>query len=397
MFIKTIRKSSINSFLMIIGCMAAGWLLIALPYAASSGISRGLAICSSIIIPSLFPFLVLAGFIVKSGLSTYIGKWLEKPTQFVFRLPGCCAAGILIGFIGGHPAGGIAVGELVQQGCITKEQGRRMLGFCVNGGPAFIISAVGAGMMGNLQYGVMLYIAHIAASLVLGLLLRIGTSKDSESEINNVARRSSPRLAPASAFVESVNGACHSLLLMCGFIILFAALLSLLDASGFNRYIQTLVSRFVGSSRSQNSISDMVSCFISCLLEVSCGSIEAARTGAAAPFLLGISLGWGGVSVHCQVTAALRGKKLISRGFFAIRILHALLGGLFSALLFRLVPGADMAFKPFSEAKVVPFSVNAGASAALLSLCALFLLTTARKPIEILTKRSKTENSTSIV
>jgi hypothetical protein len=184
---------------------------------------------------------------------------------------------------------------------------------------------------------------------------------------------------------------------MCGFIILFAALLSLLDASGFNRYIQTLVSRFVGSSRSQNSISDMVSCFISCLLEVSCGSIEAARTGAAAPFLLGISLGWGGVSVHCQVTAALRGKKLISRGFFAIRILHALLGGLFSALLFRLVPVADMAFKPFSEAKVVPFSVNAGASAALLSLCALFLLTTARKPIEILTKRSKTENSTSIV
>jgi hypothetical protein len=102
-----------------------------------------------------------------------------------------------------------------------------------------------------------------------------------------------------------------------------------------------------------------------------------------------MALGWGGLSVHCQVTAALQGKKLISRGFFAARILHGLLGGLFSALLFRFVPVAGMAFKPLSDAKILPYSANAAASVALLFLCALFLLTTARRPVETINKKGK--------
>lgn len=61
------------------------------------------------------------------------------------------------------------MGELVERGDITREEGKRMLRFCVNGGPAFIISAVGAGLMGQPVYGFMLYGAHIAAALILGI------------------------------------------------------------------------------------------------------------------------------------------------------------------------------------------------------------------------------------
>ena len=377
MFIKTIRKSTLDYLLLLAGCVFAGWLMITWPYAVSSGISRGLAICSSIIIHSLFPFLVLAGFIVKSGLSSYIGRWLERPTRLIFGLPGCCAPGILVGFIGGYPAGGIAVGELVEQGCISRAQGRRMLGFCVNGGPAFIISAVGAGMLGSVRYGIMLYCAHIAASVLLGILLRVGSAPDGrENPPGGFSTKAPQRPSPAAAFVDSVRGACHSMLLMCGFIMLFAALLSLSDASGLGDNLQQLLSRISGGTQTAESISNLVSCMISCILEVSCGSIEAARTGAAAPILLGMALGWGGLSVHCQVCAALQGKRLISRSFFVARALHALIGGFLSALLFRFIPVAETAFKPFSDAKILPYSSNAAASASLLFLCALFLLIT---------------------
>ena len=173
MFIKTIRKSSVVSALLLAAVVAGGIALLMWPQAAATGVSRGLSICSSVIIPSLFPFLVLSGFLVRSGLSVKLGRRLDRVTRALFGLPGCCGAGILIGFIGGYPAGGMAAGELVEQGAITREEGKKMLRFCVNGGPAFIISAVGAGLMGDIRYGVMLYAAHIAAAVLIGLFGRL--------------------------------------------------------------------------------------------------------------------------------------------------------------------------------------------------------------------------------
>lgn len=387
MFVKTIRKSTITTLLLFLVCIAAAWLLLAWPRAAASGISRGLAICSTIIIPSLFPFLVLAGFIVKSGLSVSIGRHLERPTRFLFGLPGCCAAGILIGFIGGYPAGGIAVGELVRQGSITPRQGRRMLSFCVNGGPAFIISAVGVGMLGNLEYGVMLYAAHIAASLLLGIFLRIEASPEDKKPLykNELKTNTSRRLSPASAFVESVNGACKSMLVMCGFIVLFASILSLADGTGLSYLIETKIARLAGSTVSASPI---LACILPCILEVSCGSVEASHTAAMAPMMLGMTLGWGGLSVHCQIAATLQDLHLISWRFFGARLLHALLGSLLTVLLFHYIPVATNVFQSNSDKIIIPYSASGSASAALLFLCALFLLTLTNR------RDSYTETST---
>lgn len=388
MFVKTVRKSTITTFLLLIVSIVAAWLLLAWPRAAASGISRGLAICSSIIIPSLFPFLVLAGFIVKSGLSVSIGRRLERPTRFLFGLPGCCAAGILIGFIGGYPAGGIAVGELVRQGSITRRQGRRMLSFCVNGGPAFIISAVGVGMLGSLKYGVMLYAAHIAASLLLGIFLRFEATPEDKKPVKNKDKESTAdvrKLSPASAFVESVGGACKSMLVMCGFIVLFASILSLADGTGFATFFENKTAVILGSSK---SAAPLLSCILPCLLEVSCGSVEAAHAGTLAPLMLGLTLGWGGLSVHCQISATLQDLHLVNWRFFAARLLHALLGSLITVLLFHYVPVAAMAFHTFSDKTVIPYSYSYSASAALLFLCALFLLTLTNR------KDKAVENST---
>ncbi|HIW72725.1 MAG TPA: hypothetical protein H9684_00220 [Firmicutes bacterium] len=377
MFIKTIRKSTLTACALLAACAGAGAALLAWPEAAASGISRGLSICSSIIIPSLFPFLVLAGFLVKSGLSEALGRRLERPTRFLFGLPGSCAAGILVGFIGGYPAGGIAVGELVERGTITRAQGRRMLCFCVNGGPAFLISAVGAGMLGNVAYGGMLYAAHIAASVLLGILLRLFDGGKEATERPQAPAL--PRPSPAAAFVEAVNASCRSMLYMCGFILLFAALLALADGSGLTAAVERGLSRPLEALGLETSLAG---CLLPCLLEVSCGSVEAAHAGAASPLLLGMTLGWGGLSVHCQVAASLQGKGLVGRGFFAARALHALLGGIFSVLLFRYVPVEAAVFRSSAEALIAPYSSSAGAAVALLAMCALFLLTAAVRPKE---------------
>lgn len=376
MFVKTVRAAHLKMGGLLLLILAAGAALLVWPQAAAGGVSRGLSICSGVIIPSLFPFLVLAGFLVRSGISAAIGRRLEGLTRALFGLPGCCAPGILIGFIGGYPTGGMAVGELVESGQITEEEGRRMLRFCVNGGPAFIISAVGAGMMGSVRFGVVLFTAHLLASLLMGIGGGIG-ARHRRGEPPACKKRACPvaqKSSPATAFVDSVNAACRSLLYMCGFVVLFAALLALLDVSGataaFTRFL-TLPFALAGADTAA------LSALLPCLLEVSCGCVEASGAGAAAPLLLGAALGWGGLSVHCQLAASLRGQRLMGRGFFAFRLLHALLGGLLTALLLRFVPIPVTVWQSSTGALVKPFSGPVVASAALLIMCGMLLLTTA--------------------
>ena len=44
---------------------------------------------------------------------------------------------------------------------IGKEEAERLLGFCNNSGPAFIVGAVGAGIFGSPSVGLALYGIHI--------------------------------------------------------------------------------------------------------------------------------------------------------------------------------------------------------------------------------------------
>lgn len=368
MFVTVVRKSALTTLLLLAACVGAGAALLLWPEATSTGVSRGLSICSSVIIPSLFPFLVLSGFLVKSGVSAALGRRLERPTRFLFGLPGCCAAGILIGFIGGYPAGAIAVGELMKQGALTPRQGRRMLAFCVNAGPAFILSTVGAGLLGSMTYGAMLLAAHAAAALVIGVLTRVLWPPAADETACLPSR--SQRLAPATAFVEAVNSACRSLLYMCGFIILFAAVLSLADGSGLSGWITQGLRRLFDQWDLEPSVAG---CLLPGLLEVSSGSIEAATTGSLAPLLLGMVMGWGGLSVHCQISATLHTYHLVDRRFFLARGAHALLGGLFSLILFRYVPVAVTTWNPQGSGWALSASGSAVSTLALLALCALFL------------------------
>lgn len=373
MFIKTIHKSGIKTAGLLLVILGAGAALLAWPAAVASGVSRGLSICSSVIIPSLFPFLVLAGFLVRSGVSRALGRRLERVTRLLFGLPGCCAPGILVSFIGGYPAGGVAVGELVSRGDITPRQGKRMLRFCVCGGPAFILSAVGAGMLGSVRYGAVLFAAHIAAAILLGIAQRIWVGRHPlVSAAPMEPRRPAKPLPVSAAFVESVNAACRSLLYMCGFVVLFAALLTLADVSGVSGFFQALLTAPLRLTDAD--LSELPS-LLSGLLEVSCGCVEAAGSGAFAPFLLGFVLGWGGLSVHCQLAAALHEYKLLDRNFFLARLLHGLLGGILSFVLFRFVPLPLDVFNPLQDAIVAPTATSAAASVALLLMCGMLLLT----------------------
>lgn len=341
-------RPRIRTALIAIGIVCGGGAVLMRSEAVAGGISRGLSVCASVIIPSLFPFLVLGALLSKSGVAAAMGSRLERITRRLFGLPGCCAAGILLGFVGGYPAGGAVVGDLLRSEQITRDEARRMLRFCVCAGPGFIISTVGAGLMGSSSFGAILFAAHVIAAVLLGI---VGVPKDSRRHAPaHSARR--PPSSLSQAFVDSVTAACQSLLSMCGFILLFSGLLALIDTAFDNRRESAL---------------------LACLLEVSSGCVAAADLGALSPFMLGFAVGFGGLSVHCQIASSLVGTGALTPDFWLARLLHGSLTAVLTLLLLRLIPLTLPVFGTFSPT-VHAVTDHVGISAFLLLLCGIWLL-----------------------
>lgn len=59
MFVKTLHKSALKTGGQLAALAGAAAALLIWPQAVAGGVSRGLSICGTVIIPSLFPFLVL--------------------------------------------------------------------------------------------------------------------------------------------------------------------------------------------------------------------------------------------------------------------------------------------------------------------------------------------------
>ena len=135
------------------------------PQESMAAARDGLALCGNVIIPSLFPFFVLSSLVVELGMSRYLGRLLEGVMAPLFRVGGACSSALALGFVGGYPVGARTAIALYENGQCSKTEAERLLAFCNNSGPAFILGVVGTGIFASSRAGLLLYLAHIAASL----------------------------------------------------------------------------------------------------------------------------------------------------------------------------------------------------------------------------------------
>ena len=157
-------------------------IIIIMPQASASGVITGLKFCSEILIPSLFPFMVLSSLIIKTGLSEKTGEFFSPIIKNLFHLPSCTAATIILSLIGGYPTGAIGVNELYRQKKITQKQAEQMLLFTVCAGPAFVLNAVCAQFSSNKIIGPIILTSQIISAIFLGAISGI-FYKESTSKV----------------------------------------------------------------------------------------------------------------------------------------------------------------------------------------------------------------------
>ena len=332
---RIVGKAQYRDALLGLGLLWTALALVLWPGEAMSAMKDGLRLCGNVILPSLFPFFVLSSLVVELGMSRYLGRLLEPVMAPLFRVNGTCAAALALGFVGGYPVGARTAIELYQNGQCSRTEAERLLAFCNNSGPAFILGVVGTGVFGSGRAGLMLYLAHILASLTVGLIFRFYKP----SHRPQTYRTGGPQFQAASfpiAFTHSITGAMSSALNICAFVLFFTVFLRLLAYAG----VLGTLARGLAAVFSPLGLSELwARRLMTGLLEVSSGVsslTDGTLTGRLS--MAAFMLGWAGVSVHCQVLAFLGDSGLSMRTYVVGKLIHGVLSSILAAILCALFP-----------------------------------------------------------
>lgn len=177
-------------------------------------------VCGTSLIPVLFPFLILSDLLTHTAAGQNLLALLSTPFSRLLRTEKAGASAYLIGILLGFPLGVKAICGYYKQGFLEKEEAERLLLFCNNTGPAFLIGSVG-GMLGSPKKGLLLYLTQILITLFFGFLAGKKRPKSAHKE------KRIPMISDFS-FPAAVRRASIQMLSICGYVLFFSALCAML-------------------------------------------------------------------------------------------------------------------------------------------------------------------------
>ena len=287
------KKTNITAFVLTTALLI---LLVTASDGAVAGAKGSLATCGGIIIPCLFPFFVVSYLAGNLGLPAFLGNKLRKPMALLFGTSGTGAGIFVLGILGGYPLGAAVIADHIRRGDISLQEADRLLTFCNNSGPSFLIGAIGVGVFHSAPAGVLLYAVHLLSAIIAGLFLSgSGTAEFTPAPILIASANLS------SALPEAISKATLQILQICGYVIFFGAVAGTLEDLG-------MFSAIYGSAAAYTSL-PLQTCRALCmgLLELGCG-IGAMAGAPISPQTLTICsllTGFGGLSVCMQTAGVL--------------------------------------------------------------------------------------------
>ena len=289
--------------------------LLVFPQAASGAVKDGLSMCIRVIIPSLFPFFAATILINELGISRIAGNALSPLSSKLFGVSGQGAAAFIIGVTGGYPLGASYIAGLRRQQLIGADEASRLLIFCNNSGPAFIIGAAGIGIFKSSSVGFFLYAVHILAALIWGIILCSGGSGDICYDDDVLAEKSI-----SDAVTNAIKKSAEATVNICAFITAFSALNGILDAMGLFSSVAGKISCATGAELS------WCRALLAGILELGngIGSMEGLSVSPVNLALAALILSWGGLSVHFQSYSMLSGTDIKTARYMTGRFLIAL-------------------------------------------------------------------------
>ncbi len=285
--------------------IAACILMVLLPDMMLRSARKGISLWLTDVLPALFPFFICANFLQNIGVVQ-----IFKSGTFPFAMS----------VLSGYPMGAKIVGDLMRSREISLTEAKRLMSFCNTSGPAFMVGAVGAGMLGSQSLGGIIAISHYAGAIINGIFYTRMLGRD-----NCI---SSPKKLPLNKglqelFTDAILAAFRSLGIILAYIVLFMFLTDLLEKSDIfsaveNQGIQALTKGFFEMT-------------VGCSAVAECTAVSERMKAILCTWVMS----WGGLSVMGQTMSMLSGTG-IPMGFLMVtKLTHAF----FSAVTAFLITG----------------------------------------------------------
>lgn len=338
------EKTNIADLLTILGLLAVTVGLVLFPQQCISAGKEGISLCLNALVPSLFPFFVVSSLIIEMGIADTLGRLTRPLMRRVFNIGGACSSAMILGFVGGYPVGAKTAISLYRARKCSRIEAERMLSFCNNSGPAFILGVVGAGVFMDSRVGLLLYLSHILASVAVGLIFRKwGGVSVMRSASEETAFR--PVTNKADILIKSIVNSFSATFNICGFVIFFSVFIKLLFLSGIIPAIAQAAAFLLRPLGVSDNTAEQ---FIIGVIELTSGvwSLKDAAAGLSrSAAMAAFMLGWAGLSVHFQVLSFLRDTGLTAKSYILGKLLHAVISAVIAIMVFKIFyPDALVAF-----------------------------------------------------
>ena len=277
-----------------------GAALLLFPDVSATAAREGVTLCLQTVLPSLFPFFVLSSLLVQSDVPRLLSRAMAGVMYPLFGVSGAGASALILGLLGGYPVGARTVAELYGRGEIGQEESEHLLAFCNNSGPGFFLGVCGTAVFSSARAGMYLYLIHVGAALVTGVLLR--------RDLGLPRRKAVSRQRAPFDLAAAVQGSFAAVGSVSAFVIFFMVLLRLLSLVPALAALPPLPrAALFGFVEMTNGVN----------------ALPATRAGFV---LCAAIMNWGGLSVQAQTRALLAGSALSARRCVIGKAVQALAG-----------------------------------------------------------------------
>lgn len=263
-------------------------------------------------------------------------------------LVGQGAFAFVMGIIAGYPTGAKIASEFRKNNICSKEECERLLSFTNNSGPLFIIGTVGISMFGNTTIGILLFVTHLLASISVGIIFRFWKYKKNTYLKNTTSSSNSTTIKDVNFYnlgeviSESIKNSISTTLMIGGFIVVFSAIVSILNASGFIKMSVLVLSPFFKMLHIDTSfISGLFTGFFEITNGINLISNVHVKNISINIIFTAFLLGFGGISVLLQVLSIISKTDLSAKPYIIGKILHGSLASLYTYFLMNMLPFLD--------------------------------------------------------
>ncbi|MBQ3520317.1 MAG: hypothetical protein IJA50_00275 [Firmicutes bacterium] len=295
------KKIAAAAILTLVCCI----LMVAFPSTVLRSARKAIDLWMLDVLPALLPFFICSGFLQNLGVMRYLGSGI-----FPFAMSA----------LSGYPMGASIIGSLRRSGDVSLDEAKKMLSYCSTSGPAFMIGAVGAGMMGSGQIGMIIAVSHYAGALINGFV-HGGISlkrREKTRTVRYAHDEGGSRIIQNSlydALTDSILMSLKSVGIILAYIVMFMFITDIITVSG--------VTNSIDKPWAEALLKGLVEMTVGC--EAAAGCIGISKTVECVICTFMIS--WGGLSVIGQTMSMLAGTGITVGYVVAMKFTH----GLFSA------------------------------------------------------------------